>query len=76
MNCTRQRQPAEIGVRLRGPGRLESRDARRLSNLARELLRRGAEPMLVAQETGIRLNTVHMMLSRMRTADAPSTRRR
>ncbi|GEL75384.1 hypothetical protein MVI01_71680 [Myxococcus virescens] len=68
MNCTRQRKPAEIGIPLRGPGMIDKRDALRLAEYARGLLRRGAEPMLVAVETGIRLNTLHMMLSRMRVA--------
>lgn len=67
----RKRRRAEEGVPLRGPGSEDAREARRLAAFARALLRRGAEPAAVHAETGIRMNTLHMMRSRLRIQDAP-----
>ncbi|UAW08032.1 hypothetical protein [Myxococcus phage Mx4 ts27htf-1hrm-1] len=67
----RRRRRSEDGVRLRGPGGVDYREAHRLAEYARGLLRRGAEPVQVAQETGIRLNTLHQMLTRLRRCGTP-----
>ena len=62
----RKRRKAEEGVPLRGPGRGDWREARRLAARARALLRHGATVDTVHAETGIRRNTLHMMLTRQR----------
>lgn len=62
----RRRRGAEEGVCLRGAGGLDWREARRLADRARELLRKGIAPTVVHEETGIRLNTLHQMLTRLR----------
>jgi hypothetical protein len=62
----RQRRKAEEGVPLRGPGLVDWREARHLADRARGLLQRGATVDAVHAETGIRRNTLHMMLTRQR----------
>jgi hypothetical protein len=62
----RAQRAAEVGVPLRGPGRLDFDEGQRLTGLARALLRRGAAVEAVHDATGIRPNTLHMMLTRLR----------
>lgn len=62
----RKRKSSEDGVDLRALNRDNPREARRLRLLAEGLLKRGAEAAEVHAETGIRMNTLHQMRTRIR----------